>query len=391
MARTRSDDACPGTRQLHTAADGALARVRLPGGLLTHEQLHALALTSAEFGSGTLELTARASLQIRGIAVENETEVVAAVGAAGLLPSATHERVRNIVASPLSGRSGGLRDVHPLVAELDAAICADPVLAGLPGRFLFALDDGRGDVAGLGADVGLRMCDDGNAALLLAGADTGVRLAADAGLPALVEVARRFVAVRGTAWRIAELDDPGLLLDGFAVTAPAGERAAVSARGPIGWITQDAPADRVSLAAAVPLGVLPARTAEFLAAIESPLVVTPWRSILVCDLDEGVADTALRVLAPMGLVFDDGSRWVSVSACTGLPGCAKSRADVRADAAAAVAGGPIHLDAAEDITLEGLAGGGHLHFAGCERACGNPHVGDLLVAENGGYQRVQTP
>ena len=47
----------------------------------------------------------------------------------------------------------------------------------------------------------------------------------------------------------------------------------------------------MALGAAVPLGVLQARVAEYLAAIEAPLVVTPWRSVLVCDLDEGVADS----------------------------------------------------------------------------------------------------
>ena len=52
------------------------------------------------------------------------------------------------------------------------------------------------------------------------------------------------------------------------------------------------------------------RVAEFLAAIDAPMVITPWRSVLVCDLDEGVADTALRVLAPMGLVFDENSPWL---------------------------------------------------------------------------------
>ncbi len=158
----------------------------------------------------------------------------------------------------------------------------------------------------------------------------------------------------------------------------------------MGWIDQDRPAGLVSLGAAVPLGVLPARTAEFLAAIEAPLVVTPWRSVLVCDLTEAIADTALRVLAPMGLVFDAGSRWLSVSACTGSPGCAKSRADVRADAAAVVAGGPIHLDGGG---VEGPAVNEvrRLHLVGCERACGNPHDGRLLIATGSGYRPEPDP
>ena len=99
----------------------------------------------------------------------------------------------------------------------------------------------------------------------------------------------------------------------------------------MGWISQDD--GRIALGAAVPLGVLQARVAEYLAAIDAPMVITPWRSVLVCDLDEGVADAALRVLAPMGLVFDENSPWLDVSACTGSPGCEHSAADVRADAA----------------------------------------------------------
>ena len=73
----------------------------------------------------------------------------------GLLPSPSHERVRNIVASPLSGRVGGTSDVRSMIGRLDVAVCAELELADLPGRVLFALDDGRGDVASLAPDFGV--------------------------------------------------------------------------------------------------------------------------------------------------------------------------------------------------------------------------------------------
>jgi precorrin-3B synthase len=370
VARTRADDVCPGALQAYQAADGAVVRVRLPGGMITAEQLATLASMSSRFGSGTLELTARGNVQVRGI---RETAAVAdSIDKAGLLPSATHERVRNVVASPLSGRAGGRTDVRGWVADLDAAIRAEPTLAELPGRFWFSLDDGRADVSGLGADVGAHFLDDG-IALLLAGRDTGVRLATEAVVEALVELAARFIAIRGNAWRVAELDDPTDLLPGVEASTTLFPPVTTP---PVGWIRQDD--GRVTLGAAVPLGVLQATVANYLAALDAPLVVTPWRSLLVCDLDDAIADAALRVLAPMGLVFDENSPWLTVSACTGSPGCAHSAADVRADAAAAVRAGD--------------AGAGRRHFVGCERACGSPPAGEVLVAAGDGYRLlIRTP
>lgn len=366
MTRTRDDDACPGALQVHQAADGALARVRVPGGLITPEQLTTLADVADEYCSPAMELTSRGNIQLRG--VTDSDAVADAIAAAGLLPSVTHERVRNIIASPLSGRRGGFGDIRPLVRELDAGIQSDAVLAGLPGRFWFGIDDGTADVSGLGPDVGAHLVDGDTAALVVAGTDTGVRIGAADVVATLLDVASRFVEARGTAWRTAELPDPSVLLTEYHPSAPAGRTWPPVTRPPVGWIVQDD--DAVALGAAVPLGVLQSRVPRFLAAIEAPLVVTPWRSVLVCDLTEGVADTALRVLAPMGLVFDENSGWLNVSACTGTPGCARSAADVRSDAA--------------DAAREAIAV--HRHFVGCDRACGSPPVGEVLVATGDGYR-----
>jgi precorrin-3B synthase len=267
--------------------------------------------------------------------------------AAGLLPSQTHERVRNIVASPLSGRAGGMADIRGLVTELDEAIRSEPTLAELPGRFMFGVDDGRGDISGLAADAGAHFLDDTTAALLLAGRDTGVRLDRPDVVPALIAVATRFADTRGKAWRVAELTDTGPLLKDFTASGERGATWPPVTRPPVGWLPQDD--GRVTLGAAVPLGVLQARVAEFLAAIGAPLAITPWRSVLV---------------------FDETSPWLSVSACTGRPGCEHSATDVRADAAAAL------TDPAD----------GHRHFVGCDRACGSPAVGQILVATDDGYQ-----
>jgi precorrin-3B synthase len=272
--------------------------------MLTAGQLVALAHVSTAFGSAALELIGGGNLLIRGIT--DADAVAAAVVEAGLLPSSNC----TIVASPLSGRVGGVADVRAWVTELDAAIQTEPVLAQLPERFLFSVDDGRDDVSGLGADVGVHVVDD-HAVLVLAGRDTGVRLTAQEVVDTMIAVAVRFVEVRGEALRVSELADPSGLWPG----AELGDGFRRVTRSPVGWIEQDD--GRVALGAAVPQGMLPARVAEYLAVIEAPLVVTPWRSMLVCDLDEVVADTALRVLAPMGLVFDENSPWTALGGGSG--------------------------------------------------------------------------
>lgn len=365
MIRARNDDACPGALSTHQAADGELARIRLPGGMITAAQLEAVALAAIEFGSPALELTSRANMQIRGI--RDTAAVAGTLADAGLLPSPTHERVRNIIASPLSGRSGGTCDVRELVAALDSALRDDPELVGLPGRFLFGIDDGRGDVSGLGADAGVHAVDESTVAVVLSGRDTGVRITLDDSVAELLAIAHRFLQIRGKSWRVGELDNPDALLGALSPSAAPGRTWPAQTRPPVGWIEQRD--GRVALGAGVPLGVLDAQAARFLAAVDAPVAVTPWRSVLLFDLDEDVADVALRVLAPMGLVFDENSPWLTLSACTGSPGCAHSATDVRADAAAAV-----HDPAT-----------GHRHFVGCERACGSPGSGEVLIATGDGY------
>ncbi|MFD6811859.1 cobalamin biosynthesis protein CobG, partial [Streptomyces anthocyanicus] len=46
-------DACPGALRLHAAADGLLARLRLPAGRLTSRQVRVLADAAEEMGDGS--------------------------------------------------------------------------------------------------------------------------------------------------------------------------------------------------------------------------------------------------------------------------------------------------------------------------------------------------
>ncbi|MEV4176247.1 precorrin-3B synthase [Nonomuraea sp. NPDC049709] len=420
-------DACPGALQVHEAADGPLARVRLPGGAVSPAQLRELASCAADLGSGVIELTSRANVQVRGL--RSPTAFASRIAAAGLLPSPAHERVRNIVASPLGGRGpGGRLDTQPLVRALDEALCAHPRLAELPGRFLFALDDGTGDVTGLGADVTFAPAPGEGAAspgtgprapaaprdepppmaprngrLLLAGSDTGLTDGPDSAVPLMIAAAEAFLDERSRAdgagaWRLHELPDgPARITaritarltgpatgDATAIHPAAIDAAPASASGGAGGdrdglgraragrvVQRDG---RVAVEAVVPLGRLSPGQARALADSGGVIRLTPWRTAVLLDLSPAEADRITSALDTAGLVTDPRSPWAGVTACTGHPGCAKSRADVQADARRWVAG----LDEAPETPV---------HWSGCERRCGLPRGRVVqLIATTDGYE-----
>ena len=372
-------DACPGTRRVHIAADGAIGRLRFPGGFLPAPGFMVLADLADNFGDGYIHFTSRGNLQIRGI--RDVSGFADAAEEAGMLPHPDHDRVRNILQSPMTGRVGGLDDVSELVHAFDDALCADESLAALPGRTLFALDDGRGDVLGEAPDLGLVALGGGAFELVVAGAPAGVSVPRDRAVEMLLSATRAWAEVRGEAWRIAESDeaDRVIAMTAEAIGVPAGEPSdaesfafAHPSTEQIGWIDQ--PGGLVSLAAGLRFGVLPSRLARAIAQTRVPVHVTPWYSLVLHDLEEADAEQVVRVLAPNGLIFDRKSTWLNVSACTGRPGCSKSLADTRGDAAHAIA--------------QARLPEGRVHFSGCERRCGRPKGGyvDYLATGDGEYE-----
>ncbi|MFE2153314.1 precorrin-3B synthase [Streptomyces lavendulae] len=406
-------DACPGALRLHAADDGFLARVRIPGGLLDGPAALLLADAAERLGDGHLDLTSRGNAQLRGLGESCGGELAQLLGEAGLLPAPSHERVRNVVASPLSGLdASGLPDVSGWVPLLDRLLCADPGAARLSGRFLFALDDGRGDVASLAGDVTLTACGDG-ALVRTAGSPEGVLVAAGDAPRAALVAANLFldaVARAGTrAWRVSELPaehglDVRVLADRLAAAGipgqvadvPAPRTAAGPGRGPGASAPRaaaeagpDAPALRTAggpepgivsgpggaaaLSVLAPLGRLTAAQGRLLAGLTGRMRLTPWRGVVVPGLTHRTAGPALDALAEAGLVTAPADPRRSVTACTGRPGCAKSRADVRADARALAArtAGPLPV-----------------HWSGCERRCGHPRGTAWvdLVATPDGYE-----
>ena len=105
-----------------------------------------------------------------------------------------------------------------VATQLDELLCADAELGLLPGRFLFTLDDGRGDVLDRLTGVGKRGTDLGCVALgdgvvqLRVGDHWGAVTPSGDAAGRLVDLAARFLDARGTGanapWHIRELTRP---------------------------------------------------------------------------------------------------------------------------------------------------------------------------------------
>jgi precorrin-3B synthase len=279
-------DRCPGILRPWPAEDGALIRIRLVGGHLSREQLGRLGDLSARYGDGDLHLTARANLQIRGVALPVPATVVAETTAMGLLPSATHERVRNIMVSPLTGRLGGLADLRPVATKLDAAVRSEPALAALPARFLFCLDD-RGELTDRAADLAAVAVGPDRVRLWAGGLPGDVVALTDAA-PRLVELACSFLDLRGAGpsacWHVRELPGGGADLGPFQPTSAGPPVPPPPGPPPYGCLVQDD--GRHARHLDVPAGrVGPALTGSVLGQAGDEVVVTPWRSLLLPDLE----------------------------------------------------------------------------------------------------------
>lgn len=256
-------------------------RLRLIGGSVPRTALLALAAVSAAYGDGDVHLTGRANLQVRGLpSTEGQlpSEVLDALHATGLLPVPSHELVRNVMLSPLSGISGGVADLRPAATAYDELLCADPDLAQLPGRFLVVLDDGRGDVQGRSLDLGAMAVSE-TEVQLRAGSTGWGPVVPIADLPtALIDLAHRFLAARGSgetaAWHVDELGTP-LLTEG---RDPRTLRNA----GPLPYGPFDG-GEHVEVPAGILTPALLAHVVDMPSAEDvsaSPLIVTPWNGIV---------------------------------------------------------------------------------------------------------------
>lgn len=392
--------ACPGLVRVVAARDGGICRVRLPGGVLRAAQARALAHASLAHASGVLELTNRANVQIRGVRAGEEAALSARLIAAGLGPNGigaassraqacTADELRNVMQSPLAGLDPLAFDTAPLAAALIAMLQNEPRLAALSPKFALLLDGGeRLAERAHPHDIWLAALDDHadnrGFALGLAGCpgDTplGTLAASDicetvrALLHAFLDFADKDSDSNIKRMRdVASFDaliERARAYAGFALTLdPHDIDLRKNASGPedLRLGAHALHADGGGYIGAQPaLGRLNAATLHALATLaqahgDGTLRITPWQGVLLPNVPAPAMPGVLDQLGALGMIHARTNPLARLVACAGSQGCAKSRADTKADAQRLAALLPHDAHAAV------------AHLSGCERSCASAH------------------
>jgi precorrin-3B synthase len=330
------------------SGDGWVVRVRPWMGELTAAQVVVLCDLAQSYGTGTLDLTNRANVQIRGVAETDHDAVIQALLGAELLDKdPDHEGRRNLVMTP----DWALGDAtHGLASALMEALVSLPEL---PGKFGYVIDTGRtawvtdapGDIRferGVGAEL----------ILVADGAMAGRLVTPTTALAALQEMVAWFVETGGRK--------TGRMARHLQVQKLPREWTAALRRG------YDASPCVDGTVLGVPFGALDARDLrEFLQSSAVNVVrILPGRRLLALGCDTAI---------PQGFCTADDPL-LNIHACIGAPGCPQALGPTREVARALVAT---------------LPRGETLHVSGCAKGCAHPRVADrTLVATKDGFDLV---
>ena len=186
---------CPGAYRPMPVSDGLLVRIRPHLGRLTQTQVLGLADIARDCGNGLVEVTSRASFQIRGVRAETHGALLDRLERLELLdPDPATETRRSILVTPF-WRPG---DANQGFADGLTARLSD--LPDLPAKFGFVIDLGQRPILGsVSGDIRLER---GASGLIVRadGAERGRRVTEAAAVDAMVEMSHWF-AVRRTPER----------------------------------------------------------------------------------------------------------------------------------------------------------------------------------------------
>ncbi|KFL26487.1 hypothetical protein JP74_12095 [Devosia sp. 17-2-E-8] len=367
--------ACPGLYRLAPARDGGICRVKVALGTLDAAQARALAAASRQWGNGIVEITSRANLQLRGIAVTDGDALARRLLDAGLgATSSGADDVRNVMVSPSYGIDDqALLDTAPIARALLSLLDQRADFHALSPKFSILVDGGEA-TAPLHHpnDIWLAAVTRDTFALGLGGTLRDSPLGtvqAENVVATLATIIERFLATGAS--RMRQLGDRAReLTDGLVDTPIApGARASAShfgihAQSPaISWIGARPPLGRLTPEMLEGLATLAEREGD------GTIRLTPHQSVILPGLVR--PDMALSALEALGLVTAPDHPLSDMLACSGSSGCRSALADTQRDA----------------MLLAGFGIRAGLHLSGCEKSCASaqaaPHT--LVAVAPGRY------
>ncbi|MEX0281451.1 MAG: cobalamin biosynthesis protein CobG [Arenibacterium sp.] len=342
---------CPGALRPMMSADGLVLRVRPWRGQLSADQALGLCDLADAYGTGHLDLTNRANLQLRGIGEDDHGAVLNKLRDLGLLdPDPALEARRNVIVAPFWTAGDDTQRLHDkLVAHLGA-------LPALPGKCGFAIDCGPAPVLQEApADMRIERGRDG-LILRADGAAQGQDVTEDDLIPKLVQMTTWLSARIGPAMRrMRKVLEHHRFPSDWTRLAPL----APAPRPPIGTTQR-------GHHIAAPFGQIDSHALRDILSRSGArgLRLTPWRSVLLENTE-----------APYhpAFVYAQNDPLLKVSACPGAPHCASSSVETR------------HF-------ARGLAGrvDGILHVSGCQKGCAfSGKAAVTLVGREGRFDLVR--
>jgi precorrin-3B synthase len=340
--------------------DGLLARLP-PVGPLSAAAFLAICDAARRYGNGRIEVTARGSIQVRGLTASSVAPFTSALAAVGIRDA--HPAV---LVPPLAGLdSSEAMDVRPLAEALRVAV------AGLGPRLspkASVVIDGGGSLhlGAIAADLGIRVSGD-SATFALGGDAANSRLVGTVPLMRTIDAAvtiLRLMAQGGTRGRDL---DPAAIATTIGVT-PCSPTVAPPATDAI--TVHPLRDGSVAVGVALPFGESDADAlAELVrAAPATAFAPAPGHALLAIGLDPADVGRFRDRAAALGFIVDADDPRRAVAACPGAPACASGRMPARAIAAAVAEAAAPMLDGS--VTL---------HVSGCAKGCAHPRAATLAL------------
>ena len=356
MSAPRVRGWCPGAYRPMMSGDGLVVRVRPMLGELSATQVQGLCDAAERFGNGTLDLTSRANVQIRGVAEPDHALLIEALAALGVLDELPQIEARRNIILAHDRRQGDLTD--RLVRGLTRAL---PTFPELPAKFGFAIDTGRiAELADVSADIRIELSRTGSVIVRADGAAKGKAVTAETAVETVKELCHWFAEYSGSkSGRMARHLEQTKLPAAWQDTRPRAQtKVQQPGQGPMGRIL-GAPFGQVESGAL---------RAVMKASGATALRVLPNRLFLLVGTDAGFDTTTGFVTVP-----DDPL--LSVHACPGAPFCPQAEVETRAMARRLAAD---------------LSEGTGLHVSGCAKGCAHPRAAALtLVGATGKFNLVR--